>query len=217
MYANLAITAGFASLAVLLYARGLIGESPLLAAVLMVGGLLGSLFLPPTPRNGLVRHGALYSMGFGQGWMTAPFVNSILAWEPNTLLMALVATVLIFGSFTMSAFYSPRRQYLYLGGMLGMVASLLAVAGISNIFFRSSTLMSFELYLGLALFSFYVLYDTQVIIERAEAGSRDPVLHSVTLFTDLAAIFIRLLVILARSNAASSNSDRDRDRRSKRR
>lgn len=185
----------------------------MLAGMLMIGGVLGVTFLPHTASNGLVRHGALYAMGFGQGWISAPLVTMMFALEPSTLLMALVATVLIFGSFTMSAFYSPRRQYVYLGGLLGMLTSLLMITGISNVFFQSSSLMSFELYMGLALFSFYILYDTQMIVERSEAGSRDPVLHAVTLFTDLAAIFIRIIAIFARNN---DNNGRNRDRRGKR-
>jgi hypothetical protein len=54
-----------------------------------------------------------------------------------------------------------------------------------------------SLYLGLALMCGFVLYDTQLIIEKRRAGDRDFILHSVDLFVDLLGIFRRLVIILA--------------------
>ena len=45
----------------------------------------------------------------------------------------------------------------------------------------------------------FVLYDTQVIIEKRRAGDKDFVAHSVDLFIDFISIFRRLLVILAQN------------------
>lgn len=53
------------------------------------------------------------------------------------------------------------------------------------------------LYLGLALMCGFVLYDTQLIIEKCRRGDRDFILHSVDLFVDLLGIFRRLVIILA--------------------
>lgn len=53
------------------------------------------------------------------------------------------------------------------------------------------------LYLGLALMSGFVLYDTQLIMEKRRAGDKDFVAHSVDLFVDFIGIFRRLLIILA--------------------
>jgi len=42
----------------------------------------------------------------------------------------------------------------------------------------------------------YVIVDTQEIIEMAHFGDLDYVKHALTLFTDLAAIFVRILIIM---------------------
>ena len=54
------------------------------------------------------------------------------------------------------------------------------------------------MYLGLLIFCGFVLFDTQMIIERKERGDDDYIWHSVDLFIDFMAIFKRLLIILAK-------------------
>lgn len=43
----------------------------------------------------------------------------------------------------------------------------------------------------------FVLYDTQIIMEKRRMGSTDCIKHSLDLFFDLASIFRRLLIILS--------------------
>lgn len=42
----------------------------------------------------------------------------------------------------------------------------------------------------------FVLYDTQLIMEKRRNGDKDFIVHSLDLFTDLIGIFRRLLIIL---------------------
>lgn len=53
------------------------------------------------------------------------------------------------------------------------------------------------LYLGLFLMCGFVLYDTQLIIEKRRSGDKDFVIHSVDLFIDFIGIFRRLVIILS--------------------
>ena len=42
----------------------------------------------------------------------------------------------------------------------------------------------------------YIIFDTQIIIEKAENGDMDVVSHTLTLFVDLYNLFITILKIL---------------------
>jgi len=56
--------------------------------------------------------------------------------------------------------------------------------------------MVLQLYFGLLVFVGYIVVDTQEIVERAHLGDLDYVKHALTLFTDLVAVFVRILVIM---------------------
>lgn len=58
-------------------------------------------------------------------------------------------------------------------------------------------LLQAYLYLGLLIMCGFVLYDTQLIIEKRLAGDKDFVTHSIDLFIDFIGIFRRLMVILS--------------------
>ena len=45
------------------------------------------------------------------------------------------------------------------------------------------------------MFIGYILFDTQMIIERADRGDYDYIKHSLDLFVDLIGLFVRLLII----------------------
>jgi FtsH-binding integral membrane protein len=184
----------FAALAVWLLGNGMLMQPGILTILLFVA----CMFLAFPGRSSVIRHGALYGFGFTQGWLAAPLVNYVMLVNPSTVFVTILATMAIFGSFTMSAYFSPRRQYLYLGGLLGTILSMMMIASFANAFIGSSAFANVELYIGLFVFALYVLYDTQVIVERAEDGNHDDVTHSMTLFTDIAAIFVRLLIILSK-------------------
>jgi FtsH-binding integral membrane protein len=106
---------------------------------------------------------------------------------------------------------ATRRSYLFLGGILGSMLSALLVLNLVNLFFRSSVLMSASLVSRrvcivvcvllaagelltrekpmlspsssrLFMFCGYVVFDTQMIIEKASMGDKDYLKHTLELF-----------------------------------
>ena len=63
---------------------------------------------------------------------------------------------------------------------------------------------------GLFMACLYIIFDTQVIVEKAESGDKDVPTHTMMLFIDLFELFIRILQILI-----ELNKDKDSDRRRK--
>lgn len=75
--------------------------------------------------------------------------------------------------------------------------SFLSLMFLMNIFLGSVMLFKVHMYLGLFIMCGFVLFDTQLIIEKAENGDKDYVWHCVDLFLDFITIFRKLMIILA--------------------
>lgn len=206
VYENLALTCLLTAMAAYMYVNGQLPEPNFLAGILISASLMILAWTRSTPAsvvgsNRLIRHGALYTLGFAQGWVISPLIHQVLRFHPESVLVAALGSAGIFGSFTMSALSASRRHYMYLGGILGSVMTVLVLLSLSIIFLnlQSSWLTSIELYVGLFVFSFYVIFDTQLIVERLEQSSTSDIVgHAVSLYMDLMVIFVRLLIILAR-------------------
>ena len=130
--------------------------------------------------------------GMGMG----PLLETVIDFDPSIVMTALIGTIVLFGSFSLCAIFAERGKFLYLGGTLMTLLSSMLILSIANLFFGSYLLFQAHLYLGLLLMSGFVLYDTQLIIEKRRNGDKDFVTHSVDLFIDFIGIFRRLLILL---------------------
>jgi Bax inhibitor 1 len=161
-------------------------------------------------------------MAFGvvaalMGVSVAPLVNLAIEVDPTIVTTAMLLTAVVFASFSIIATVTSDRPMLWLGGALSSAIGWMMMASFINWFFRSQLVfMGIQVYGGLVLFSLYVIYDTQVIISRAEALSAagqlsfDSAIHgALQLFTDLMAIFVRILIILLKN---SSKKEKKRER-----
>merc|ERR1712156_1294577 len=98
--------------------------------------------------------------------------------------------------------FAKRRSYLFLGAIIGSAMFYMFLGNLASWFLPSIApfMLEVNIYLGLLVFCGYVVYDTQVIIEKAEMGRYNFVAHSLELFIDFAAIFVRVLIILMRNS-----------------
>ncbi|KAK9862964.1 hypothetical protein WJX84_010204 [Apatococcus fuscideae] len=184
----------------------------------LAGFVGGSFWLSMTPSqsaNLTKRFSILLGIGMSQGITLGQLISMALDISgPGIILTAFAGTAAIFACFSGAAMLARRRSYLFLGGALSSALSLMLVFRLGTWLMGSGRALAFqaELYLGLLIFVGYVLFDTQMIIERAYAGEKDHIQHAMSLFVDFMAIFVRILVILMQN--AEKKDDRKRKRRS---
>ncbi|KAH6559095.1 hypothetical protein KP509_1Z028200 [Ceratopteris richardii] len=151
----------------------------------------------------------LASSSFLHGASVGPLIGLVLDLDPSILVTAFVGTSLIFGCFSGAAILARRRELLFLGGILSSALSLLLWIGTASYLFGGSSIyFSVELYIGMLVFMGYVLYDTQMIIEKADLGDLDYIKHAMDLFVDFMGLFVRVLIILAKNSNEKSERQR---------
>jgi len=143
-----------------------------------------------------------------KGLSLGPLVGMALRIHPGILGTAFFGTLGVFICFSLTAIFAKRRQFLYLGGVLGSAVMYLFLLSLFNMWFQSPIVPDINLYGGLAIFIGYVIFDTQVTIESYYSGNQDYVRHACELYVDFVALFVRILMILMRNQES-----RERDKR----
>jgi len=168
----------------------------ILFSLLGLGLAFGLYAYPDNGKNRSTRFGMLMGFAFLTGLGLGPLLDLAIMMDPSIVPSALLLTSVVFASFTGASLVAPSGQYLYLGGSLISGLSTLMFLGFINIFFRSQLLFQAHLYLGLAIFCGFIMFDTQVIIEKARRGDKDFVSHSLDLFIDFVQVFRKVLILL---------------------
>jgi len=164
------------------------------------GAIVALLLLYATPDNGRneqLRLGYLFGFAFLSGLSTGPLMDYVIRVDPSIVSTAFFGTCIVFACFTAAAIYAPDRKYLYLGGTLASLLSTMFWMALINLFVGSRFLFQLNLYAGLAVMCGFILYDTQMVMEKHRRGDNDYIWHSVDLFIDFLDIFRRLAIILA--------------------
>ncbi len=177
----------------------------------VLGCLLAFSFTDEQQRPGQAK-ALLFGFAIFKGLSLGPLIGMTLAVNPNLLFAALSSSAIIFGSLSAAVLYSPNPATFYVTGILTSFVTISFWLSLVNLFFRSSNMYSLELYLGLSIFSLYVVYDTQVIIARANQGSKTVLRHCLDLYVDLVAIFARILILLLKKD---QDKKREREKRRK--
>ncbi|XP_053564017.1 bax inhibitor 1 [Bombina bombina] len=172
-------------------------QGSFLSVIGSLGMMMWLMFTPHSPENEKKRLAILAGFAFFSGVGLGPALNLCIAVNPSIIPTAFLGTAAIFTCFSLSALYARRRSFLFLGGALMSALSILLLSSLANMFFGSVLLFKMHMYIGLLVMCGFVLFDTQLIIEKAEHGDKDYVWHCVDLFLDFITIFRKLMIILA--------------------
>merc|ERR1719333_1933323 len=133
--------------------------------------------------------------------------------NPSIVPTAFMVTATIFGCFTGASLMAPDGKYLYLGGTLLSGLSTLMWLGFANIFFRSQLLFQAHIWIGLAVFCGFIMFDTQLIIRKAKNGDKDFIAHSLDLFIDFVQVFRKVLILLMQKESRRDERDNKKKQR----
>lgn len=208
VYGCLAATCTAATVGSLIHLSG-IWEAGMLSGLIALGLVLGLVFTPDNGKNFIQRFSMLMGLGTFTGHSLGLLLEQVIYINPAIVVTALVGTTTLFACLTAAAFFAKRGKYLYLGGILMSALGTMALINLGNLFFRSYFVQDISLYLGLFIMAGFVLFDTQMIMEKHQMGSNDYIAHSLDLFYDVINIFRRLLIILAQKE---ENNDRRKRR-----
>ena len=130
------------------------------------------------------------------GFLVGPTMHLLVSVYPELVLQAVLYTATAFTSFTAISMFSKRRSFLFVGGILASLVQGMIMYRIFGWLFGWQTYNLTYLLFGLLIGCLYIIYDTQMIVERAERGDKDEISHAMILFVDLFELFIRILQIL---------------------
>ncbi|XP_059812282.1 probable Bax inhibitor 1 [Hypanus sabinus] len=171
-------------------------QGGMLSTLISLGLIIWLAFTPHSPENEKRRLCILSAFAFFTGTGLGPLMDFVISVNPSIIPTAFMVSALVFCCFTLSALYAQRRSYLFLGGTLMSLLTVLCFMPLVNLFFGSVLLFQAQLYIGLLVFCGFILFDTQLIIEKAERGDKDYIWHCVDLFLDFIAVFRKLMLIL---------------------
>ncbi|KAJ1900414.1 Inhibitor of apoptosis-promoting Bax1-related protein [Coemansia sp. IMI 209127] len=188
-----------------------LGDHGLLALLGVVAGTVAVFVMRPSKENMHKRRMILWTVAWLIGSLMQPIVDGFfLQGDQDIVYMALGTSGTLFASFAAATMMTPRRRTIYLVGTA--IAGLVSLSWISLLayFYPTRMLHSMTMLVSLAASCLSVVIHTHGILELARAGADlDPVVHALTLFSDLAELFVRLLVLF-------SNDKRERERKAAR-
>lgn len=135
----------------------------------------------------------LFGFTFLTGLTLAPMLSVFLARGMGGIIAeAFLLTSIAFGSLSMFAM-NTKRDFTTMGKMLFIALIVVVVASLLNIFFHSPILQLAVASVSAVLFSFFILYDTQNIMQ---GNYSHPIEGAIALYLDFFNLFVSLLEIL---------------------
>jgi len=210
VYTSLAISLLAATVGAYIHLFTNILQAGWLTLIASIGLLVLLSSTQHSAENESKRFGYLMGFAFFSGLALGPLLDVVISIDETILPTALLGTSVVFICFSLSALLNNKKQWIYLGGFLFSAMSWMLILSLVNIFFRIPLLYNINLYGGLLIVCGFVLYDTQMIVEKKRRGDDDYIWHSVDLFIDFMNMFRRILIILANNSGNKKKDDRRR-------
>jgi modulator of FtsH protease len=142
----------------------------------------------------------LFGFTFISGLTITPLLSSVFMMPGGASIVAqaFLMTSVAFGGISMFAL-TTKKDYSFMGKMLFIALIIIVIASLSNIFFQSPVLQLVIAGAGALLFSAFILYDTQQIVQ---GGFSTPIEAAIALYLDFFNLFVSLLQLLAAFNSS---------------
>ncbi len=137
------------------------------------------------------------------GLTSASLVPVLATFNTPIIEQALLSTSITVGSLGLVAYNAPSQAFLNLGGPLAVgLGGLIGTSIIQSFNPGLEVLDLVRIYGGAGIFSLFILYDVQMILERAKSEIKfDPINRSIDVYLDALNLFLKFLEIYARSSS----------------
>lgn len=202
VYGTLGVGIGIAAGAsIFAMATPLVGMHPLIPGIASMVPLMGLYYTSKHTHSATLRAGMFAAFTGLSGFAIAPLLKMAFVMNAMLVPQALLITTGLFGTMTALSLMAKPGATLRWGVPLGGGLIVLMGAGIASMFVPVTSawyplLHSVHMYGGLVLFTAYIAYDTQKMIDDYEMGEDDHLKHAVDLFIDFKAVFVRVLMLL---------------------
>jgi FtsH-binding integral membrane protein len=168
--------------------------SPLIGFMLFMGIAFGFFYAIEKTKNSGVGVAVLLGFTFFMGLMLSRLVGHILGFANGTslIMIAFGGTAAIFAGMATIATVS-KRDFSGLGKWLFAGVLVLIVASVLNIFLHVPALYLVVSVLAIAIFSAYILFDVQQVVN---GGETNYITATLSIYLDLYNIFVNLLSLL---------------------
>ena len=135
----------------------------------------------------------LFAFTFVSGLTISPLISAYVGRGMGGIVgEAFLLTSIAFGGLSIFAM-NTKKDFTTMGKMLFITLIIVVVAGLLNLFFHSPLLQLAIAVVSSVLFSFFILYDTQNIIQ---GNYSTPIEGAIALYLDFFNLFVSLLQIL---------------------
>ena len=170
------------------------GERPGMTMIVFLVGAFGLMFAIEKFKNSGVGVALLLAFTFFMGVMLSRLLAYVLGFSNGVSLITVAfgGTAVIFGAMATIATVS-KRDFSGMGKWLMIGAIIILVAAIANVFLQMPALMLTVSVLAIVIFSGFMLYDVQRVIN---GGETNYVSATLAIYLDVYNVFSNLLAIL---------------------